>query len=37
MTIIGLLEAVFSLESAPRLYNENISRAAVEFVSSSVE
>jgi hypothetical protein len=30
-TIEGLLEAMFSVGSAPSLYNEDISRAAVSF------
>jgi hypothetical protein len=36
-TIEGLLEAVFSVGSSLRLYNEDASRAAVRVVSSSVE
>jgi hypothetical protein len=36
-TIEGLLEAVFSVGSAPRLYNEDKSQAAVRVVSSSVQ
>jgi hypothetical protein len=30
-TLAGLLEAVFSVGSAPRLYNEDTSRAAVSY------
>jgi hypothetical protein len=36
MTIEGLLEAVFSVGSAPRLYNEDTSRAAVNCQLSEV-
>jgi hypothetical protein len=36
-TIEGLLEAVFSIVSTPRLYEEDTSRAAVRIVNSAVE